>query len=153
MQRVTPQWKFLLLMTVVALVGILVLKPDYVALQTADDADAFRRVLGDDQTRAFLAGWCDIVFTFGYGLLGVIGFRALATGRLALAGVLLTVGAAVTDQVENAFVLLNVSRADSTTDAWINAMTAVGVVKIVLFVAALVLLLGLTGRHMMSRRG
>lgn len=104
------------------------------------DADAFRSLLGDNDTRVFFAGLSDVVFAAGYGLLGVIAFRALAAGLVSTIGTVSIVGSALFDEIENVLVLLNISRSDSLTDGWVQAMTSVGAVKWALGAAALVLL-------------
>jgi hypothetical protein len=123
------RWHVLLGVTIVAAIGIQILEPDYNKLQTAANADAFRATLGDEKAGAIAATLCDFVFAAGYGTLAVIAFRALSDGPGRLVGIALLGGAAVFDEIENVFVLTNLSRAATTTDGWITAMTSVGYVK------------------------
>lgn len=134
------RWQVLLLVTVVALIGIQLFEPDYTKLQTADNADAFRIALGDDRGRAIGAALCDLVFAAGYGLLGVMAFRALATGRGALIGVSLIAGAAIADELENLCVLTNLALGDDRTNGWINVMRAFGYAKNGLLILSLLCL-------------
>jgi predicted DNA repair protein MutK len=137
MDRLRANWKWLLLVTVVAFFAIAAFEPDYTKLQTASDADEFRRVLGDNKGGAIGANLSDVVFALGYGLLGVLAFRAVDTTRRGLVGAALIGGGAVADEIENALVFRNLVGSDDTTDAWIDAMRAVGTVKTTLLLLAL----------------
>ncbi len=150
MQRLSQHWKLILIVGAVAGLGIFIAEPDYNTLQMSKDADDFRSVLGDQETRAMVANIFDLVFAACYGVLGVIAFHKLATGRTALIGSLLAVGAAVADEVENVMVMLNITGSDSLTNGAVDAMTTVGLVKWVLIIVAIVLLIALTVR---ARKG
>ncbi len=140
MERLVSQWKLILLVTAVAGIGIFIAEPDYNTLQMSKDANEFRTVLGDQDGRAIIANISDLIFAAGYGVLGVIAFRSLATGKVALIGSLLAVGAALADEIENVLVLLNIT-SDSLTDGAVDAMTTFGAIKWVLIIAAIALLI------------
>ncbi len=143
-----PPWKPLAGLTLLALVGIVAFQPDYVELQTAESATAFAELLGDEDARTLAAVLCDMLFSIGYGLLGVIVFRALARRALVGLGVVLSVSAAGADIVENVFVMLNVVPGPS--DARIEAMLAAGTVKWLLLTAAGALLMVVALRRRFS---
>ncbi len=150
MQRLSSHWKLILVVGAVAGLGIFVSEPDYNTLQMSKDADDFRSVLGDQDTRALVANVFDMVFAACYGVLGVIAFHRLAIGRTALIGSLFAAGAALADEIENVMVMLNITGSDSLSDGAVDAMTTVGLVKWVLVIVAIVLLLVVTLR---ARRG
>jgi hypothetical protein len=151
--RLRARWQVLLVVTLVALVAIRVLEPHYVDLQLADDADAFRAAI-TAPGRAMAAAVADMVFAIGYGLLGIIGFRAHGGGaRWATVGVIAVAVGALADVVENAFVFANALRHNDLTDGSIDAMRAVGAVKWIASVAVLVLLVLLLVRLLRRRAG
>jgi hypothetical protein len=122
-------WKALLVLVIVSAIAIMVLEPDYSKLQGAKDADEFRSLL-DHPGRAMLATIADMIFAVGYGLLGVVGFRAHAPGTLfATIGSFCIAAGATCDEIENVFVLTNIIRREQLTDAWINAMQVPGTFK------------------------
>ncbi len=140
MELLKTQWRLVLLVTAVAGVAIFAFYPDYNTLQMSKDAKDFTSTLGDDEGRALAANISDLVFALSYGVLGVIAFNRLATGRVALVGSLLAIGAALADEIENVLVLVNI-RSDALTDGDVGAMTSVGLVKWVLIIAAIALLI------------
>ena len=83
MDRLASKWKLIVVVTIVAGIALAVAEPDYTTLQMSKDANDFRSVLGDQDGRALFANICDMIFAADYGLLGVIAFRKLATGRVA----------------------------------------------------------------------
>ena len=137
MDWVRNNWKWLLAITVVVFVSIGVLEPDYTKLQTAKDADAFRRILGDNRGGAVAANLCDFVFALGYGSLGVLAFRSVDPTRRGMVGAAILAGGAIADEVENVFVFRNLVGSDTTTDGWIDAMRGVGTVKTTLLLLGL----------------
>jgi len=146
MERLASRWKLVLLITALAGVAIFACYPDYNTVQMAKDANDFTSTLGDDEGRAIAANLSDMVFTLSYGLLGVIAFRKLATGNVALIGTLLAAGAALADEIENVLVFLNL-KSDSLTNGDVDTMTTVGLVKWVLVIATLALLLAVAVRR------
>jgi hypothetical protein len=153
MKTLASQWKPLVIVIVAAVVAMAVAEPDYNKLQIANSADDFRAILGDHDSRALIAASCDLFLAAGYGLLGIVVFRKLATGKVALLGALLAVATAVLDEIENVLLIINISRADSVTDGAINAMTTVGVVKWSFAAAAVLMLIVLAVRAWTSRQG
>lgn len=151
MELLASRWKLVLLVTAVSGTCIFAFFPDYNTLQMSSDANDFTRTLGDDEGRALAANISDLVFALSYGVLGVIAFHKLATGKVALIGSLLTVGAALTDEIENVLVLLNI-RSDALTNGDVDAMTTVGLVKWVLVIAAIALLVVVGIRARGARR-
>jgi hypothetical protein len=136
-------WQLLLVVVIAALAGIRLLEPEYNALQTATDAADFRDAL-DYPGRAIAAALCDVVFAVGYGLLGIVAFRALGgRSRLATAGVVAIVAGAAFDELENLLVIANIIRRETLTDSWIDAMRIAGVAKWVAILASLALLVAL----------
>lgn len=140
MQTLQARWKLVLLVTAVAGVCIFAFFPDYNTLQMSSDANDFTSTLGDDEGRATAANLSDLVFALSYGVLGVIAFNKLETGKIALVGSLLTISAALADEIENVLVLLNIN-SDALTNGDVDAMTTVGLVKWVLVIAAIILLI------------
>ncbi|MEO6606031.1 MAG: hypothetical protein ABIN55_10495 [Aeromicrobium sp.] len=140
MERLASQWKLIALITAVAGAAIFAFYPDYNTLQMSNDANDFASILGDDESRARAANLSDLVFALGYGVLGVIAFRRLATGKVALIGALLAAGGALADEIENVLVFLNL-RSDSPTNSDVDLMTTFGLIKWVLLIAAIALLI------------
>ncbi len=140
------------MITAVAGVAIFVLFPDYVTLQSAPSVDEFLGTLGDEKARASAAALMDLVFAAGYGTLGVIAYAAVTSGVPRALGTAASVGAALADEVENVYVLLNTRHGSSTTPAAIDAMTTAGAVKWGLVVTAVVLLLALAGQRWLDER-
>ena len=99
--------------------------PDYNTLQMSSDAKDFASTLGDDEGRALTANICDMVFALSYGVLGVVAFNKLASGRVALLGTLLAVGASLADEIENVLVFLNI-KSDSLTNGDVDLMGTFG---------------------------
>ncbi len=114
--------------------------PDYNTLQMSSDAKDFTSTLGDDEGRAVAANICDMIFALGYGVLGVVAFNKLASGKVALIGTLLAVGAALADEIENVLVFLNI-RSDSLTNGDVDLMGTFGAIKWTLIVVAIVMLI------------
>jgi hypothetical protein len=128
-ERLRANWVLLLTITIASAIAIMVLEPDYTKLQTAKDAADFQEVL-DHPKRAAAAAVADIVFAAGYGLLGVVGFRAHGRGaRIATVGAIAIAAGALFDMIENLFVIANVARHESLTDGWIDAMQVPGTLK------------------------
>ena len=136
MDRLTSQWKLIFFIGAVAGLAIFVFEPDYNTLQMSSDAKDFNSVLGDNDTRALIANVCDMIFALSYGVLGVVAFNKLASGRTALIGSLIAAGGALADEIENVMVFLNI-RSTSLTDGRADAMTTVGAIKWALIVVAL----------------
>jgi hypothetical protein len=150
-ERLRSHWKPLLAMTIVAAIGIQVCEPDYNKLQTANDAVAFRHVLAHPG-RAAAATLCDIVFAAGYGLLGLVGLRALGSRtRLATVGAVLIAASALFDELENLLLIGNISRHRTLTDGWIFVMRVPGTLKWVGSPALLVVLVLLVRRTLRRR--
>ena len=145
METLASRWKLIFVVGAVAGLAIFVFEPDYNTLQMSSDAEDFRSVLGGDDTRALIANICDMIFALAYGVLGVVAFNRLTSGKVALLGSVLAIGAALADEIENVLVFLNI-RSDSLTDGRVDAMTTVGAIKWVLIVAALVWLAALVVR-------
>ena len=136
MDRLTSQWKLIFFIGADAGPAIFVFEPDYNTLQMSSDAKDFNSVLGDNDTRALIANVCDMIFALSYGVLGVVAFNKLASGRTALIGSLIAAGGALADEIENVMVFLNI-RSTSLTDGRVDAMTTVGAIKWALIVVAL----------------
>jgi hypothetical protein len=151
--RLPARWPWLLVVTLVALVAIRVLEPNYVDLQLADDADAFRAAI-TAPGRALAAAVADMVFAAGYGLLGVIGYRAHG-GRAAwaTAGAVVVAIGALADEAENLFVFANVAGRAELTNGRIDAMQIAGTMKWLIVPGFLGLLVVLIGRAVTRRRG
>ncbi len=151
MEFLRTQWKLILLVTAVAGVAIFAFYPDYNTLQMSQDAKDFTSTLGDDEGRATAANISDLVFALSYGVLGVVAFNKLATGKVALIGSLLAIGAALADEIENVMVLRNIT-SDSLTDGDVDAMTTVGLVKWALIIVAIALLIIVALRSRTARK-
>jgi hypothetical protein len=123
------QWKWVLAVMVVAAVGIQAFFADHNNLQTASDADAFRRVLGDDAGRALAAAGSDVVFAAAYGVLGVIAFQAHAKGWLATVGCVLVAGGALFDELENVVLIRSIAAHRTIGDSAIDLMQIPGTLK------------------------
>lgn len=145
MEILVSRWKLVLLVTAIAGVAIFAFYPDYNTLQMSKDAKDFTSTLGDDEGRALAANISDLVFALSYGVLGVIAFNKLTTGKVALTGSLLAIGAALADEIENVLVLLNI-KSDTLTNGDVDVMTTVGLVKWVLVIAAIILLISVAVR-------
>lgn len=139
MERLEAHWKLIFVIGAVAGLAIFAFMPDYNTLQMSSDAKDFTTTLGDDDTRAVIANLCDMVFALAYGILGVVAFRKLASGGLALLGTLLAVGASLADEIENALVLVNIT-SSSLTDGDVDLMGTFGLIKWVLITAGILLL-------------
>lgn len=146
-----PTWKPVLAVTVVSLIGIWLLFPEYLDLQTAPSRDEFRGLVGDRTARATSAAVADLVFTLSYATLGVILYSYVATGFVRAIGTALVVGGAVADEVENVALILNLQRTTPTSDG-IDLMLTAGSVKWGLLSAAIILLLALAGQQWLDRR-
>lgn len=143
-----PSWKILVPLTVAALVAIVLLEPDYVALQTAATPAELRAAVGGDTARGIAAALADVLFAVGYGLLGVTAYAALARGLATAIGCTVALGAAAADVAENLFLIRNIARADGLTQGWVDAVLTAGALKWVLGVAAVALLVALAGRRL-----
>jgi hypothetical protein len=147
------RWKLVLLVTVVALVGIQLCFWEYNKLQTAADADAFRRTLGDDTARAIGAALCDMVFAVGYGLLGLIALRAVnAKGVIAVVGGVLVLASSLFDECENVFLIRNIASHTSIGNSDIDGMQVFGTLKWVGEPVFAILLILLAVRAVRRRR-
>lgn len=140
MARLETYWKLIFLVGGVAGLAIFAFMPDYNTLQMSSGAKDFTSTLGDDEGRAVAANICDMVFALGYGVLGVVAFNKLATGKVALVGTLLSVGAALADEIENVLVFLNI-QSDSLSNGDVDLMGTFGSIKWVLIIAAIALLI------------
>ena len=129
MDRLRPHWKVLLAVTVVAGIAIMVTGPNHTDLQMADDADEFRALLGEPG-RHLAAALVDVVFAVAYGLLGVVGFRAVGGASLAARlGATAIAAGAVFDEIENVFLVANILGRRTLTDGWVDAMQVPGTLK------------------------
>ncbi len=109
--------------------AIWISESDYIDLQNASGAADFVGHL-DAPGRTLLAAGFDIVFSVAYAALGVVGFRTHGAGsRLAAWGAGFLVAGAVSDEIENGFVVANVVRRDTLTDGWVDAMQVPGTTK------------------------
>lgn len=137
--RTLRRWRWMLVVAaVVALVAIWLLGPKYTQLQLASDAEAFRRIVGDDRSRYIGAGGADVAFAAVYGLL------ALAIARTPLAsriGAWLVLMGAAFDEAENSLLIANVLSAVKLSDGRVELMRTFGVAKY-LAIAAGVLVYG-----------
>lgn len=140
MEPVASKWKLIFLIGAVAGLAIFAFMPDYNTLQMSSDAKDFAGTLGDDEGRAIAANICDMVFALAYGVLGVVAFNKLASGRVALLGSLVAIGAALADEIENALVFLNIS-SDSLTNGDVDLMGTFGLIKWVLIGVGILLLI------------
>ena len=86
MELLASKWKLIFLVGGVAGLAIFAFMPDYNTLQMSSDAKDFTSTLGDDEGRAIAANICDMIFALSYGVLGVVAFNRLATGKVALIG-------------------------------------------------------------------
>lgn len=140
MEILASKWKLILLVGGLAGLAIFISMPDYNTLQMSSDAREFARTLGDDEGRAIVANICDMIFALAYGVLGVVAFNTLASGRVALLGSVLAVGASLADEIENVLVLSNITT-DSLTNGDVDLMGTFGLIKWILIVVGLLLLL------------
>lgn len=143
--------RLLIAVAVVAVVTIVVLGPEYMDLQRAADADAFRELLPDDQRERHLAaGAADLVFAAAYAL---VALSFVAPGSLlSRAGAWFVVSAAVFDEAENVFVLANVRNEEAITDSAVMVMRTLGEIKTVTLGIGVVLLLASAVERRRSRR-
>jgi hypothetical protein len=151
-QRLPANWKAVLAITVVALVGIQLFDPRYNHLQTAHDAAGFRHALRSP-ARSVGATMCDIVFAAGYGALAVAGVRSLAVSRAAAR--ILLVGAlagALFDELENLALVSNIVRHATITDTAITVMRVFGTLKWAGFPFYLAILVAITIRLLRPNR-
>lgn len=144
--------KPVLAITILSGAAIFVAFPDYVDLQSAPSPDEFLGVLGDATPRATAAAVMDLVFSLAYGMLGVLAFAWVASGVPRLIGTIAIVGAALADEVENAFVLLALRDGSDLKASTIDAMSTAGGIKWGLIVTAVVLFLALTGQRWLDER-
>lgn len=153
-ERLRPHWKLVAVGTVVTLAGIWLSKPNYVSLQLASTPAEFAEELEGEPGRAMLAGGFDLLFAFGYGVLGLIGLRAHARGRrvAAWAAIAVVIGVAA-DQVENVLVIANAAQHDSLDETTIDAMGLFGSIKWAAQLGNAVLLVMMATNWSTDRRG
>ncbi len=148
-----PSWRPILAVLVVSGAAIWLLEPNYLDLQAATTGDEFLGVLGDGRRRAAAAAVADVVFTAGYGLLGVLAFQHVALGVTRGIGMALTIGAAAADEVENVLVLIALHQRGDVSASILGGIGAAGSTKWGLATAAVVLLMALTLQDRLARRG
>jgi hypothetical protein len=138
--RALTRWRWpLATATIVALGAIWMLGPKYTQLQLASDADAFRRIVGDERGRYLGAGVADVAFAALYGLL------ALAIARTPLAsriGAWLVLAGAAFDEAENALLIASVTAGRSLSDGRVELMRTAGLAKYLAITAGVILYVG-----------
>jgi len=147
-----PDWKVLLVVVVVSAVVLTVVGPEHANLQMAADADAFRAHLAHPG-RELASALLDFVFAASYGLLGIVGYRMTTFRPIAKRmGIALVAIAALCDEVENVFLVRNITERRTLTDAWVDAMKVPGTLKWIGSPALLVLMLWAVGRAVRRAR-
>lgn len=133
---------------VVALGAMQLLGPHYGDLQTAADLRDFKDILPDQQHGRYIAAaLADLVFAAAYGL-SALAFSG--NRRLAMAGGVAVALGAIADQLENVFLLRNISgRESSIRTGDIDTMQRFGLAKSWLIGIGLVVLLA---AYVWSRR-
>lgn len=132
--------RLLIALAVLALVAIAVLGPEYVGLQRATDAEAFRELLPDDHRERYMAAAvADLVFAAAYAFVA-LSFVA-PSSLLSRAGAWFVVSGAVFDEAENVFVLANVRKEEAITDSAVMVMRTLGEIKTVTLAIGVILLL------------
>jgi hypothetical protein len=95
-----------------------------------------------------------VVFAAGYGLLGLVGLRALGSkGALAKIGAVVIAAAALFDESENVLLISNIARRRTLTDGWIYAMRIPGTLKWVGSPVLLVVFVALISRALRRDSG
>jgi hypothetical protein len=117
--------------TAVALIGlgfaILITAPHYLSVQSADDANAFRKAVADDgRSRVATAAVIDVGFATAYALFAAAFVSPRAVTRVGAAVV--AVGAA-SDVVENLLVLVGVAQFQRLSEGTVTAMRVCGAAK------------------------
>ena len=129
----------LIALTLVFLVAIVVLAPQYNDLQLAADADAFRDALPDGERNRYIgATIADFLFAAAYAATALALTRPGL--RLSIIGAWVLVAGAVFDEIENSFVLAGVLDEGGVTDGAVDAMRLFGTLKWVGIAAGLVLM-------------
>lgn len=143
--------RLLIALAVAALAAIAVLGPEYIDLQRATDADAFRELLPDDQRDRYMAAAvADVVFAAAYAF---VALSFVAPGSLlSRAGAWFAVSGAVFDEGENVFVLANVRKEEAITDSAVMVMRTLGEIKGVTLGIGVILLLMSAIERRRSRR-
>ena len=136
--RVRARWKEGLILLIAAALANLALVPEWNSIQTAEEVPRFL-ALTEGGARVIASAGCDVLFAATYGVLGFVGSRRWGTGPLAsVAAVMIVVGAAF-DELENAALIANVLRGDSLSQAWLDAMRALGTLKYIAAPGVLIL--------------
>lgn len=145
-----PRWRWVLVVAaIVALGAIWLLGPKYAQLQLATDAEAFRRIVGEDPGRYLSAGAADLAFAPSYGLLALAIARTPPASRT---GAWLVFVGAVFDEAENALLMANVSAGVTVSDGRVELMRTAGVAKYVALGAGVLLYLGSWAIERLGRR-
>ena len=129
MTWIRANWKWILLFTVVAAVGIQVCFSDYNKLQTAEDAAAFRTTLGGDTGSAFGATACDMAFAVGYSLLALVMCDVAGRTRLARLATGLALAGGLMDEIENSILVRNIGSHKTIDNDAIDVMQIPGTIK------------------------
>jgi hypothetical protein len=108
-------------------IGINLLASNYLRVQGADSADAFRAAVGDRRTRVAAAALVDIGFALTYALVAASFVRRERAATKA--GVALVVVGAAGDVVENLALLAGTLRLDRVSDDLVTVMHVGGLVK------------------------
>ncbi|MEN3272827.1 MAG: hypothetical protein V7636_1588 [Actinomycetota bacterium] len=145
-------WKLLLAAAIVTAAVLTVVGPDHAGLQMAADADAFRAKL-THPGRELAAALIDVGFAASYGLLGIVGYRMTtfrsSIKRFAIALVAL---GALCDEIENMFLVRNITERRTLSDGWVDAMKVPGTLKWIGSPALLVLMVWAIGRAVRRAR-
>jgi hypothetical protein len=100
---------------------------NYLSVQNAETAEAFREAVGDDDGRVAAAALIDVAFAGSYALFAATFANRRRPATMA-AAVLVACGAAA-DVVENLLVFRGASRLDDVSDGLVSAMSLSGIVK------------------------
>lgn len=122
------RWR-LVAVAIVLLLAINVSAPNYLNVQSADDADEFRKAIGDgNRSRIGAAALFDVAFATSYALVAISFVKS--PRPITRFGLALVLGGAASDVLENALLLRGVVRLDDLTDGPVTAMRVCGAVKL-----------------------
>lgn len=112
--------------------------PDYLKLQGADDADAFRSVLTDGHGRYIAAAIIDVLFALAYGL---VALAFTTRSRVSVAGGISVVLGSIADELENFSVLHNIGREAILKDPAIDLMATFQLINRVFISVGIIVLI------------